>query len=224
VKALLNGDSLFDPVFDKAKPVAEKPFEESPDEELIRMTARQAISSVPHLSTEQAERMIGNPPMYWAFNYLLQTGVKTSLEQLQRDLDCSKEKLLPALDQLVAMKLIEKKKDGYISPHFRTDLFDPPNALGKKNMAWISEQIVKRVAAQDKGLYHGFFFLAVEDETKLGSIMSMGREFSRKAYLYRSRTPVSHGMLVGVECRITNLAPIGAAPNEDESEGSDAQS
>ncbi|MBI3542241.1 MAG: hypothetical protein HY075_03065 [Deltaproteobacteria bacterium] len=112
VKALLNGDPIFEPVFKSARPGASDPSSESFEAELLKTTATKQVSDVPRMNAEAAGAITGNPAAFWILNWLLQTGVPTGLQQLRVAFGYTEAEASAAVQLLLKHDLIKMRKDG----------------------------------------------------------------------------------------------------------------
>ncbi|MBI3554705.1 MAG: hypothetical protein HY074_00405 [Deltaproteobacteria bacterium] len=209
VKALLNGDQLFDPVFKVARPGMGDPSSDTFEAELLKTTATKQVSDVPRMTKEQADAVTANPAAFWILNWLLQTGQPASAEQLRIDLAFSEADVTAAMAVLVKNDLVKTRKDGsFESPHSDSDLFIPVSVYQNKSK-WISEQIqgkIKTLKANPS--YYAYIIMAVDDDERLAVVYNLFRDAIRKSYLLRPRGAVSNGQLVAIEARVCPLVEI----------------
>ena len=212
MKALLNGDPLFDPLFKAGRSgMGESASEpaESLESELLKSTATKQTGDVPRMTKEQAEAVTNNPAAFWILNWLLQSGHPASPEQLRIDLAYSEADVTAALSLLVKNNLAKARKDGSFETSFaETDLFLPVS-VHQNRSKWLSDQIqgkIKTLKANPS--YYGYLLMAVDDDERLAVVYNLFRDALRKSYLLRPRGAVSSGSLVAIEARVCPLLPL----------------
>jgi hypothetical protein len=210
LRAVTDGDSLFDPVFESAP--AEPPHaarSDSPEEAVLALSATKQIAAVPRMSTAQVEALMTSPPHFWVTQYLLQTGLRRTPEELASALGLDPRTVVAAADALVKAKLLERGKSGALSsPNFATDLFEPMRSLTPERYLWLSECLHERVKANKEKHYYNCFVMAIDDDEKMSVMTRMFRQIMSRLYLIRPRETVSSGRLVALEARVAPLITI----------------
>lgn len=213
LRALVEGEELFEPAFAESIDVKQILGERTPDEQLLSLVGRRKMRSAPRMSVDQYEVVVARPANFWVHEWLVGTGQRASVSTLAQSLNLSESDVSRALKELSGVGLLEQNGDVYYSSFVETDIFSPPDPREKERRpgAWKREFIDAKVPDNPSHWAYYYSMLAVSKEdrklvqTLLGDIM---REAFQKAYLLRPSKAVDDGELFLVELLSCSVLPI----------------
>ncbi len=205
IKASMGADPIFDSVF--AKP-AGAPTVVEPT--LTDLALRERFAAIPDMSVNQAESMLDDTHRFWFFEWLLHTGKLVNAAEAAAHFGTSELDAATALEALATSGLLVKRKKGYVSPHYESDIGQPMGVLAGPRIRWVQNQITERLKKGGNKMVYGYHFMTVEGIARVQKTIAMMRKSAHETYLFRERKACMDPRFVCVEFRVSDIEAVPA--------------
>ena len=203
VRASMGGDAIFDQLLDvHHKAVA--PAEPT----VADLALRERFAAIPDMSVDQAISILSDTHRFWFFEWLLHTGKCVTAAEAAVQFGTSELDAVTALEMLVSENLLVRRKKGFASPFYESDVGQPLGVLTGPRIRWVQNQINDRLKKGGAKQVYGYHFMTVEGSARVQQTVAMMRKTSHQTYLFRESRETLDPRFVCVEFRVSDIEAI----------------